>query len=238
MNKTVVAIQSYGKARDTVWRHFPFYLRSGCDLLGVNTTDTIHDWPEGCPTIEIGRDGYLDGTDHLCRRMLDTLEYLLREPRYQNHTHFMLIEHDSVFVRHVPQFEPGLTTPYPGFCPKGWAMNSIWFIHSPWIMDRETALLMVDAGHALLERGIFDKGTPDAFIGSIISEAAERGIRWNQYGQDKTTMSVNSGSFSEGETGQKLRRSFEKRLREEPDLWFLHGVKSTEELDWLRPLLP
>ncbi len=232
MSKTLICIQSYGAARDTVWRHWPLYKKAGCDILGVNTFDRPHDWPEECPTVNIGRDSYLDGTDFLCRRLLETIAYVLREPRYQAHTHFMFVEHDAVFIRPIPEAIPGLTTPYPGFNPKEWGLNSEWFIHTPYWADRETCERIVKTGYSLLQRGINDKGNPDSFIGSIIADGK---LPW-QHLKHFQTFSVNSGSLSEEAHKDNLRKSIIEHIAH--GCWYVHGLKTTEEFLFIHSHLP
>lgn len=231
MSKTLVCIQSYGKARDTVHRHFPFYKKSGCDLLGVNTADAPHDWPEGIPTVNIGKDAYLNGTDFLCRRLLETMAYCLREKKFEQYSHFMFVEHDAVFTNKTPLEKPGLLTPYPGFNPKEWGLNSIWFIHTPYWADRGTCEMIVRTGYELLSQGIFDKGNPDSFIGSIIEEAD---IPWTHFDKFQT-FSVNSGSLSEEPFKGPLRCSVREHIMK--GAFYIHGLKTPEELEFIKSCL-
>lgn len=228
MSKTLVVIQSYGKARDTVHRHWEFYKKAGCDILGVNTKEKPHDWPENCPTVDIGEDHYLNGTDFLCRRLLETIAYVLREKKFEHYTHFMFVEHDAVFIRKLPEEKPGLVTPYPGFCPKEWGLNSLWFIHTPYWADRATCQRIVETGYELLSEGIFDKGNPDSFIGSIIARAD---LPWEHFPKFKT-FSVNSGSLSEDPMKGPLRVSIRQHIKE--GCFYVHGLKTPEELDFIR----
>lgn len=194
-------------------------------MLGIDCTNGKHLWPGNVPSIGIGRDAYLDGTDNLCRKLLGTLAVCNTYQELQDFTHFCIIEQDAIFLR-TPPLHPGkgLFVHPPGFCPPEWKKNSPWFFHTPWWVDRESAGKIVSVGYDLLKRGIDDGGTPDCFIGSCIKEA---GI---DYIPMEGTFSVNSGSLSEEPHMHALRASIKEKIGK---LWYIHGIKSEEELSFI-----
>lgn len=169
--KTLLVILSYAKANDIVERHWPFYEKAGCPILGIGREDSEcrFPWPVragvGCIGVkEIGKDSYVNG-DNLPKLLLDTLEYCLRE--YTTFHSYCLVEPDVIFMRPLPEEHPGgIVTQHMGGSSAGFFGRN--YYHCPWWVDRMTAAAIVIRGRKMLECELIECGFPDRFLGLLL----------------------------------------------------------------------
>ncbi len=151
----ILAVHSYPGANETVARHWPYFLKAGADeIVGIGTIDGGCVWPDGCKSVNISENRYMEGPN-LCHRLLDTLEYLLAT----HHSHFVIAEYDTVFFSTVPKFT-GVAAHLAG--GQTWGSLASFFIHNPWMIDRESAKKIFKCGKTLLNLGACKYGSPES----------------------------------------------------------------------------
>ncbi len=170
-DRTLIFLQGHSAAQDIIDRHWSFFNKAQCDLVGVGRTNTKTVWPPSprlIATVDVGFEGYVV-KGKLCQRFLDILNLFIEDSRFDNYDDAFICEVDAIFVRPLPphgQTGRLLTTdvggPFPGFfAPKPF--------HPPWWMDRSTAEKMRDAGRRMLKVGLCEKDFYDQFIGLIVA---------------------------------------------------------------------
>lgn len=169
--KCLIAILSYVRANELVARHWPWYRKAGCDILGVGRETTSCEWPvrvgqDGLVNVtNIGEDSYVHG-DNLIRLHVDTLDYMLS--LIGDYTHFCLIEPDTIFLRGITQND----VPTYGFRAtlvgnKSPGFFGSFYCHGPWIFDRHGAQFAVNSARRMLNVGLIEQGFPDRFWGLV-----------------------------------------------------------------------
>lgn len=213
--KTALLVHSFAGANETVKRHWEFYKRSGFDIFGVGRTNTVCVWPESMRTKDIGVDAYIDG-DNLPRRLVDTFDWFLRDEIFQCYTHCCVIEYDGIFLSAPPPVEVVAAAHLAGGKYPGFTSNQ--FHHCPWWLDRESAGKFVEQGRLMIGRGDIEKGSPDFFFSLAMEQA---GIPVKHL---EGTYSRNSLDIAED------RKQCQTLIRAKL-LWFVHGVKTQEQLE-------
>jgi hypothetical protein len=162
--KLLLAVQTYPGANDVLKRHWPYFLKAGAEKNFVVTTTDGGCWvPSGVEQEMIGANIYITG-NHLPLRLLRTLQRMRDEP----FNWFCVAEYDVLFLKKLPNLPSGLTAHYAGGKPEGCHCNS--FYHGPYIMDRDTADTIVQAGYEIIKEKMADT-SPDCFIGQIVERA-------------------------------------------------------------------
>jgi len=171
--KTLVAILAHAGYESLLRRHWPYYQNSGCDILGVGRVDKPFNWPnppsvnQFVGEIRLGNDGYADGDNHLMR-LIGLLEWFVDEPGLQDRYHdICIIEADSVFLGKLPPHPGGLCTTIGGF-GDGRDFAPCAFFHTPWWVDRLTALHILDVGSKMLKMRLFERGFVDRWLGLMV----------------------------------------------------------------------
>lgn len=162
--KLLMAVHGYPGANTTVVRHWPYYQKSGADeIFGISTVGGGCVWPDNIRSMEIGENRYIDGkSDHLCRRLLDTLEGFLP----LEWDRLCIVEYDAVFFHPLPRDLPsGIIAHLSGGTPTGCTCSQ--FFHCPWIFDRESAKKTIEVGRQMLADGDIQLGSPDCFLGRM-----------------------------------------------------------------------
>lgn len=214
--KTALIIQSYAGANAIVARHWPFYKRSGFELFGVGRTNTRCEWPGPIPTKDIGEDSYING-DNLPRRLVDTLRWATDDKTFDDFTHFMVIEYDTVFLRQPPhdtELQVAAHRAGPNIPP----MKSNSFYHNPWWFSRERAIQFALKGDLLLSRGENELGHPDFFFGFVFQEL----------GMEVKHL---EGTFSRNSLDIPSDRILARDRIRAGELWAVHGVKTQAQLE-------
>lgn len=166
--KVLVVIFSHSGYNVLVERHWPAYLASGCDILGVGRTNTRCIWPKErlVGEINVGEESYASGDNHIVR-FLDTLEYCLREQSLKDYGAFCFIESDSAFFAPIPP--PNIDTFYAklaGYKDQGFIGSQ--YVHTPWMMDRIMGGRILKAGRAMHKAGLIERGFLDRWFGLMI----------------------------------------------------------------------
>lgn len=168
----------------------------------------------------IGNAGYMQ--PDVIKRWIRTWEIVLTEEKFKDFTDFCMIESDSLFLRKPDPHPGGLFTRLAGG-PVGGASKATRFFHTPWWADRETAKTIVDEGRKLMSEGEWELCSPDLFLGLITDRRPEIKLT------ETKTWSCNGGDF------QNRKEHAEKAVKE--GAWFLHGLRTKEEYDWILSLL-
>lgn len=213
--KTALLIHSFAGANEIVKRHWEFYKRSGFDIFGVGRTNTICLWPESMRTKNIGVDAYIDG-DNLPRRLVDTFDWFLHDEIFKAYSHCCVIEYDTIFLTAPPAVDVTAAAHLAGGGYPGFTCSH--FHHCPWWLDRENAGKFVAKGREMIAGGDIEKGSPDFFF-SLVMERA---------GVDVKHL---DGTFSRNSLDIPEDRKLCQTLIRSKLLWFVHGVKTKEQLE-------
>jgi len=167
--KTLVAVLAHQEYNDMVARHWPWYRKSGCDILGVGREDKPVTWP-----VSPGDDGFVGSVglgessrayrDNHLDRLLRVLE-LFVETEYSD---CCIIEADAIFLKPLPA-HPGncIVTTLGGYGGEGgFAPCRFW--HTPWWMDKGTAQDVIEYGRRMLKMKIFEGGFVDRWLGLMV----------------------------------------------------------------------
>lgn len=211
--KPLLAIFAHHGTEDALQRHWPFFERTGADIIGIGRLDTKVNWPTGTLTdVNVGLQSYVNG-NNLPNRFLDTLELMLNFP----HEDLILTEWDSIFLKPLPpnpdcDFEGTLFyNEDPNFeCPH--------YFHPYWRFTRKSAQRFIDHGRELVKRGNIEHGQKDRFVGRVVMDLR---FRWKA-----------NGCFSANTIDRpELQAEARKYIAEGG--YFIHGVKTKEQLDSL-----
>jgi len=220
--KTVLFIHSFQGANDRVKWLWPYYKHSGLDIFGVGRTNTKCEWPEPIPTKDIGEDAYISGAN-LPLRLVQTFEWFINDPLFKDYTHAMVIEWDSIFLGRPPEIEVKIAGTMSGMWPDASCVGGGHpFFHCPWWMSRDCAEWFVKAGADALEKRILGCGSPDLFIGKVCHD--------NQMPVFKL-----EGTFSKNSLDIPAHQELARSLIRENAVWFVHGIKSREQLNSILP---
>lgn len=212
--KPLLAILSYQKANDMVMRHFPWWRKAGCDILGVGREDSTSLWPavddQFIGSIRVGKDSYVDG-DNLIRLHLDVLKHCLTLEKYHE---FILIEPDTLLLKEPPGVPFTFRATLKGGNSPGFLGS--YFAHGPWRFPRHVAQRVVTCGERMLKVGLIERGFPDRFYG-LLDDLYDIGFcnHAENYSQNRLD-----------------RPEFIQQAREaiKAGAWAVHGVKSPQEL--------
>lgn len=211
----LLAIHSFPGAMNTllmpeIWAGFK---STGWDILGVETVEGNHFWPEPVPTIKVGSNVFwMHNKLNLPMRFLGTIYHFL------NHTpndHLCIVEYDTYICGKFYEPCDGLTTHLAGGqLPDS---KSTRFFHTPWIMDRETAKKILKQGTILIMEGEHAHGchgSPDVFLGLIVDRLE---LPFNE----SNTFSVNT---IEAYAAPAANEAYKNGCK------FFHGVKRPEHI--------
>lgn len=211
--KSVCYIHSYPKATDTLKLLWPGFKLLGLPLIGVETIDGEHFWPEPIPTITIGvNKHWLTDRRYLPTRLVNTLGHFLST----DYERCCIVEYDTLITGPLPEYPPGLVTHRAG----GQLPNTraTQFFHTPWYCDRPAASKIIMHGSTLIAQGECDEGnngSPDVFLGLIVDDLK---LPWRE-----------SGTFSANTIEGVFIEAARKAYRE--GCTFFHGCKKQEHVD-------
>lgn len=171
--KTLLVILSHSGANETVQRHWPWYERAGCDILGVGRENTNSVWPlfnnaqlsngnHYIGSLNVGQESGPVGANHI-ERFTNVLQALTVEARFMLYERFAIIEYDGIFTKPIPDTAPGLTTKLAGHLTPGFMSEH--FYHTPWIVDEDTGIDIVRYGKRMLKAGLIEHGFIDRWLG-------------------------------------------------------------------------
>ena len=213
--KTLIVIFAHSTVNDTVRRHWPWYLRGDCDILGVGRTNTRCEWPTErlIHSIAVGIEGYASGDNHILR-FLETLTALLTDERYKAYGAFCLVEYDGIFIRPVPPIKPGtICAKLAGHRDGHFRGNA--YYHTPWYLDRIMAGRILKYGFAMLKAGLIEGGFIDRWLGLMVD-------LYDIPIADTSTYTQNTI-----DTPAKIEQA---RTAIEAGAWYIHGIKTESQL--------
>lgn len=223
--RTLVLIRASAKDAAIVRQNLPWYLKSGCDLAGVDGRDSqLPCWPSDAfkfaeafgptdfPLFNYG--GKQAGSPMF---LVEMFEWCL----LHDYDSFLATEADSMFVGPVPGMVPsGFGTFIAGYCPPHWGCGDGPFLHPPFWMSRETAKRFTDVGRVMAERGDTGNGSPDVFTGMVCVKAQipiEQQQVYSTNGLDMRCASKLMAARTAYNTGA----------------WHIHGVKRQDHIDYI-----
>lgn len=220
--KTLLIIQGHRTVKSTIERHWSYFKKSGVDLCGAASENSPDLWPEKIPLIDLGPEQGRGG-DILCRNFIKTLKLFLNHPDLMEYEAVAITEYDTIFCGPIPPFEGGFKAhlaggPYPGLK----AQN---FWHPLWQLDKEMICRVIINGTKMIEEGDVEKGYTDFFVGRMND-------RFN-YGIKPFT-----GIYSQNTMEVPAMQKQCRELIKEGKIWFVHGIKTREQLEATIPPLP
>lgn len=210
---TVAYIHSYPGATETLKLLWPGFKLLGWPLIGVETVDGEHEWPEPVKTITIGinKPWHMDKRS-LPTRLINTLGHFLAG----DHKRCCILEYDTLILGPLMFDGKGLVTHLAGGqLPEAECRQ---FFHTPWVFERPTAAKVIVKGTELIYNGTCDRGphgSPDVFMGLVIEQL---GLPWEESG----TFSANT---IEGPFVEPARAAYRAGCK------LFHGVKTREQME-------
>lgn len=219
--RTLLIILSYAKANDMVARHWPYFLKAGCDIMGVGREDSDCRFPTErlVYTAKIGKDSYVDGANlpEMHVRALEvalSLDYNQDTEAPQPYDSFALTEPDAIFLKPLPLHRGGLMATYSGGNSPGFLGS--FFCHGPWHFDRWTAKQAVNFGKRMIAKGLVERGFPDRFWGL-----------WCDLYDTKFTSFPNSYSQNRLDRPEFIQQARDAIAK---GAFYVHGIKTIGEL--------
>lgn len=224
---TCLAVFTCRVGNDALMRHWPYFLRQKATHNAIITTlDTHCLTPEGVDVIPISGDSYING-DHLPRRMLDTLEELLR--RYDSSV-LMLAEYDTVIFHQIElqNLKHDVAGHLAGF--ETWGSKAKRFYHNPHVFWRGIVPDFIETGRKAIEEGVCGKmshdayglpeSSPDVFFGYICERMGfeVQTDLWTEFSRN---------SFDHKEDLELAEQAYCEGLN------VIHGIKTKEELEYI-----
>lgn len=220
MSKTLLVILAHSGASEALSRHWKFWELAGCEILGVDRTDTRTQWPHKVGThnffdqISVGMESYASGENHL-RRFIDVIEYC--QIAHREHESYCVIEYDALTFGKLPKgpinyFRSHLAgNRSPGF-------HGLGFYHCPWWVSARTAELMIDYGRRMLRAELYEQGFLDRWLGLMLDL------------YDIPVEAAAAYSHNTLDTPEKIEGAREAIRR---GAIFVHGVKTASQLEAL-----
>ena len=164
--KTLVGIQGYASAQETITLLCPYYMASGCDLVGFDyCRETVPCWPKCFK--EVFSTYATEETSDIAfhpNRLWSLFEALTEWEHIHEYDSVIISEQDSIFVGPPPSythddFDNGNSMVMKGFvagyCPPEWNSGDGPFIHSPWWIHHDSIEEFWMASEKLVNRGNF-----------------------------------------------------------------------------------
>lgn len=210
MSTLLLAVHAYPGCSHRLEAHFPYYEKSGADLIiGIGTEGGLCKWPTGVESVEIGHDEYIAG-GHLPKRLMDTMRFML----CLNFDRFCIIEWDCLFFKPLPEFT-GMVAFHAGNRSAG--MRTEKYHHCPWAFDYDTGKAFLAKAEELLPQVDGHECSPDVFFGWVCQEAGiEVGQPWS--GFTRNTIE----SAADAELAREAYRN---------GAMAIHGIKGRATLD-------
>jgi hypothetical protein len=226
----LLLVQTYTAAKETLIRHWPYFLKSGADEIWIVTTTDDNDlswYPKDVTIVKIGNNSYING-GHLPQRLIDTLKTGLgNKTKFQ---HICICEYDTVFFHPLPiqRMEHAVAGYYAG--GQTWNSKASAFYHNPWVFFREAAIKFVEKGQEAINEGVCGyqtnsafatpEGSPDVFVGYACEhyDIPIQGNVWTEYSRND----LKGNGYLE-EARQAYLGGYD----------VIHGIKTKEELEYI-----
>lgn len=222
MTKPLLAIISCPKDNALVTRHWPWFKKSGCDIVGCGSKDGETKWPEDIPVLNTGEMGLrtlpIGGTAiwGLLQQELDILEAFIGT----DYKSVAIVEADNLIVRPFPA-HPGkllLAPIVPNLSPH---FTTPVYFSTPRYYDRETAGHVLHHAKDLLRDDFNEHWCSDRFVALAAFRAR---VRYMNFGWTQLPV--------KGPGDKDYKESFIRDARVAISLGFhsIHGVKTDEQL--------
>ena len=208
---------SYAGANVTVARHFPWWLRSECDMIGVGHVDTECVWPDHprlLGSIRCQKDSYAVGDNHILRFM-DVLRHFLHSPDLKEYKALVVTEYDSIWLKPFPGIHAGQVMMKLAGNRDGDFRGSRYY-HTPWAMDRIMAGKILTWGTAMHAAGLIEHGFIDRWLGLMFDLHGVHVIDTETYTQNTI------------DTPEKVAEC--RRAIATGKVYYVHGLKTAEQL--------
>ena len=203
-----IVVFAHGKAKDAVLRHLPYWATYSKNIFVVSPADDplLPCW------IAIGESEH-SGRGSILRAKL-ALEEALQLPFEE----FLFIEYDTLVFGPVPPKAKGFHSVSfldPNAREHGFLGNG--YCHSPWWVDRETLLAL----QPFLSLQSLELGYPDRWMTWVLERAVEAGV---------VVFASIAKAWSSDNLSRFPEEVAEARLARQRGVYFLHGVKTAEQL--------
>jgi len=219
--KTLVCVQGFASAQETIRLNAPFYQKSGCDLIGVDGVDSeVKCWP-GCFRFATAVKPVRDGTMGFHpMRLLNTFNEVSR----LDYDWFIFTEYDSIFLKKIPDFGVignGFGAFIAGYCPEKWNCGSGPFLHPPFVLSIDTLGKWITTAAELIMAGQLGNGTPDVFSALVCEKA---GIEIHN---------LNGVWSTNGLDMRVASKMIQAREAARNGCWHIHGVKRLDHRQFI-----
>ncbi len=216
--KTLLTIDTHAGIENFLPAMWPHYERAGVDILGIERTNKPTRWPKPIPTIAIGIDLFQRWSTHrsptlLCERVLDSMEALLTDPKFNVYSDFCMSTWSVFFAHPLPPMPAPLVLHQAGGPYTG--LSAPYFFHHPRWFNREVGTVLLKTGRTLLAEGRTEKGADDFFFGLMVHTA---GLPWHN------VHTITSNSLESREQVQYARKSIAKGA------WWVGNIKDATQL--------
>jgi hypothetical protein len=219
MNTAVVIFAHKDIEPSLTWR-WPWYVKSGCDLVGQSAWNVNINWPKDklIQIIRCGDEGNpYRGTPHYIARLIATMSECLIDPLLSSKDQFCFIEYDGVFVRPLPELtESPLYGKVNGYNSEGFFSSR--FIHTPWIFKRDMLPEIIMLGKRMLKLNLTERGFVDRWLGLMLDLYC---LDFSDLGRS---------AYSEN-TIDKQSMCDKARDHIEDGAFYIHGIKTQETLN-------
>lgn len=223
MKSTLLLIHSHPEANACLARNWPYFLRAGCDILGIGRVGGQCRWPAGTPCVDIGETiatHWKLEPGNLPRRYVDTFRHCLQSPDLNGYTDFFLTDYDTLILKALPAHPGGLVA--AKMCGPSIGFKASCAVCHPWWMDRLTAAAFVKAGDEMIAAGELEQGTPDYWTGLMIDRYR---LPWSDF------PAFIRNTLDNPESVAQARQAILAGV------WLVHGVKTEDQLNALKDLL-
>lgn len=209
-------VMAHAAAQESVTLLAPYYLLSGCPVVGLDWSDSPIDcWPQCfafCGPSLPAQPGFLN-----VNRITQALEYVTKFKSA------IITEYDSLILKPAPEDPPDgiLYTFIAGYRPPQWGVGEGPFIHPPFWATGPTFKALSDAANELLKQGRIGNNTSDVFLADCCDYARVGIVQppgiWSCNGLDMRVASKLLMARTEAMDGA----------------WHIHGVKRQDHLDFI-----
>lgn len=212
--KTALLIISHPRVNKVVAQNWPWYVKSGGDVIGVCDRGTGCVWPKGVKRV-LEFDEIDDQRGKLIGRFFQVLEWCVVDSQNGGYDRYAISEYDVCFVRPIPYYLPPFVATRagqksPGFCGQ-------YYYHCPWILSGNAACQLLTQGRKMLKAGIDESGHIDRFIGlfdDLYDAQIQSGANYSRNSLDRP---------------EYIREAQE--AVKNPECFAVHGVKTPDQLE-------
>lgn len=223
----LLAIISCPKDNELIERHWPYFKMLHWPILGCGSNDGRCEWPEPMLRLDTGKPGKINtpaGSSiyGLVEQELDILRFFLEETTYDS---VCIVEGDNLFVRQPPKHQGGyMITLLPNHERPGLYRTSFYFSTPRW-PDRETAQRLYACGMKMFHQGETEFCMSDRFPAWVCQKHR---IQYRAQNAWSPSVYANSNELWLSEARTAIKQG----------AFCLHSVKTKEQLDALKDLLP